>query len=119
MIYIFFIIIILVIIISHLSSEEKVQIYNINEKFNNEYNIWSKVIDNKYYIKIKPLTLDDYSKWKDYINSTNIVDNIYFDPNIEELIISSNDEDVSIILAYTIINNFNEVKFWCTYIRLC
>jgi hypothetical protein len=69
-------------------------------------NIWSKVIDNKYYIKLKPLTLDDYVNWKDYFDSTNIVNNIYFDPNIGELIIITDDENIAIVVAYTILNNF-------------
>lgn len=93
------------------------KINNINERFVNDLkknkslqsnnNIWSKIINNKYYIKIKPLTLEDYTNWKDYIDGTNIVDDIYFDPNIGELIIISNDEDIAIAVAYSIINNYN------------
>lgn len=69
--------------------------------------IWSKKYNNKFYIKIKPLTLEDYTNWKDYVNENNIVDDIYFDPNIEELIIITKNEDIAIVLADLIINNFN------------
>jgi hypothetical protein len=90
---------------------------NINERFiddlginNNNNKIWSKIIDDKYYIKIKPLNLIDYTNWKDYIDGTNIVNDIYFDPNINELIITSDNEDNAIIIAYYILNNFKGVN---------
>ena len=135
MIQILFLIIIIFIIFSHFS-ENKIEIIRINntnniaytdntkKKYNNinerfvddlninkslqsNNNIWSKIINNKYYIKIKPLTLEDYTNWKDYIDNSNIVDDIYFDPNIGELIIISNDEDIAIAVAYSMINNYN------------
>ena len=81
--------------------------FKINKSLQSNNNIWSKIINNKYYIKIKPLTLEDYTNWKDYIDNSNIVDDIYFDPNIGELIIISNDEDIAIAVAYSIINNYN------------
>ena len=79
----------------------------IDRNFKDNINIWSKVIDNKYYIKIKPLTLDDYTNWKMYIDNTDIVDDLYFDPNIGELIIISNNENIVIVVAHAILNNFN------------
>jgi hypothetical protein len=88
----------------------------VNEKFStdnkkisgeNDIKIWSKVNNNKYFINIKPLTLLDLTNWIDYIDETNIIDNLNFDPNIGEIILTSDNEDTAIVIAYLIQNNFN------------
>jgi hypothetical protein len=72
-----------------------------------EYNkqLWTNVIDNKYYINLKLVNLDDYMKWRNYINNFDYSDDIYFDPNNEQLIIITNDEDYAIVIAYCMLYN--------------
>jgi predicted XRE-type DNA-binding protein len=128
MIKYFFILIIILILISTFYDKKNIKhkVYNINNNNETKYNninerffdnislkekklqIWSKIIDNNYFINIKPLTLKDYELWKSY--KSDIVDNIYFNPNNHELVITTDNENNALIIAYSILLHFNGIN---------
>jgi hypothetical protein len=121
--YFFLIIIILIIVLHFINYENEkpttstIKAYNnnnmykysnINERFmdninlkNEKSNIWSNVIDNNYYINVKPDSMNDFKLWKNY-NS-----NINFDSEQHKIIINSNNENEALVFAFSILLHFN------------